>query len=132
MVFNEVQNKILGRIKQLSKIKKDLYKGYSITKKPEKGYAELLKEIRRSSGNFFFTITHLETNPRIEISPRQLKVLREEKLILPLEAFSTTKIFKEIVIKEIEKENKRSKEVKTEQEKEYARYLKLKKEFENE
>lgn len=131
MMFSKIQDKMLKRVKKLSKLEKDLYAKHSTDKEKKQGYDALLEKIKRHNGEFFFVITDLQTKPRIEISPSEIKALLYHKLILPLDNFSNTRVFKETVIQQIEKENKEIRKRKTVQEKEYARYLKLKKEFEN-
>lgn len=124
------------RVKELSCLEKELYEQHSLKKQEDKpGYDELIEKIKSHNGKFFFTLSDLQTHPRIEISPSEVKALSYYKLLLSLDNFCDVKLFEKNILQQIERKNKyiREKEAREEEEKqkEYAKYLKLKKEFED-
>ena len=135
MTFNMILLEMSKQIKQLCKIDKKLREKYS-TDKQKTEFEKLLAEINKNNGNFFFVIDNFKTKPKIKILSKERCILQQTKVSMPLDNFLDTELFEQEIVKQIEKENKlsRKREIKETKAKmqEYARYLHLRKKFENE
>lgn len=136
MTFNNILLKMLERVKELSRLEKELYEQYSLKKQEDKPcYDDLIEKINSHNGKFFFTLSDLRTYPRIEISPSEVKALSYCKLVLSIDDFCHIKVFEKNTLQQIKSKNEYIKEKeereKEEKQKEYAKYLELKKEFED-
>lgn len=134
MTFNRILLEMSKRVKELCEIDKKLREKHSITKQ-ETEYEKLLAEINKNNGNFFFVISDFKKTPKIEILSKERCILEQAKVSMLLDTFLDTELFEQETVKQIEKENKlakkqRVKETKNKM-KEYARYLHLRKKFEN-
>lgn len=135
MTFSRILFEMSNRVTELCEIDKKLREKYSIAKQ-ETEYEKLLAEINKNNGNFFFVIDNFKTKPKIEILSKERYILQQPKISMPLDNFLDTELFEQEIVKQIEKENKlsRKREIKETKAKmqEYARYLHLRKKFENE
>lgn len=136
MTFNNILLEMSERVKELSRLEKELYEQYSLNKQEDKpGYDDLIEKINSHNGKFFFTLSDLQTHPKIEISPSEIKALSYDKLVLSLDDFCHIKVFEKNTLQQIKNKNEYIKEKeareKEEKQKEYAKYLELKKEFED-
>lgn len=135
MTFNNILLEMSKQIKKLCEIDKKLRKKHSTTKQ-EAEYEKLLAEIDKNKGKFFFVISDFRKIPKLEILSKERIVLNQAKVSMPLTNFLDTRLFEQETVKQIEKENKLARKQKVKETKakmqEYARYLHLRKKFENE
>ena len=137
MTFNEILKEIIKRMRELAKMESELCKKYSdVEERYIPGYNSLLDEINKNKGNFFFIIQDFHKKPIIKLMAKENKILNQLRISIPLDKFVNTEEYENDLINWFKQENKKLKKRKIEETKskmkEYARYLHLRKKFENE
>ena len=138
MTFTEILKEMTKRMKELAKMESELCKKYSdIEERYIPGYNKLLEEINKNNGNFFFIIRDFhKKKPIIKLMAKENIIQNQLKISMPLDKFVRTKDYENELTEWFKQENQKAKKRKIKETKakmqEYARYLHLRKRFENE
>ena len=138
MTFNDILKEIAKRLEELAKLELELCKKYlSIEERYIPGYNSLLDGINKNKGKFFFIIEDFhKKKPTIKLMARENIIQNQLKISMPLDKFVNTREYENELTEWFKQENQKAKKRKIKETKakmkEYARYLHLRKKFENE